>query len=315
MRNATVALTDRRWFDFHRSRSRGGRIDEVNFWRPLAQTEFRALLPGEPFFFRLKSPINAVAGYGFFATFSRLPIRDAWETFKEANGDPNFEGLVARIAGYRSQTPAQVLVDRRELACVILREVRILEEREWVPWGLEREWSRNNVTYKTYDLNHGAGRVLAGIIGAPQPSDLVAAYQPTFVDERSYSEGVYAVREGQGTFRVRVLDAYGRRCAVTGERSIPVLDAAHIQPYLGPASNHIQNGLTLRADLHRLFDAGYVTVTPDYEFKVSDRLNDEYANGRIYYELQDRRLMVLPDDPSSRPSRQALDWHASHVYR
>lgn len=75
------------------------------------------------------------------------------------------------------------------------------------------------------------------------------------------------------------------------------------------------NGLTLRADLHRLFDAGYVTVSPDYQLKVSDRLNDEYANGRIYYELRDRRLTVLPDDPSNRPSRQALDWYASHVYR
>lgn len=66
-RSAVVALTDRRWFDFLRSRAIDGRLDEVNFWRPKAQTEFRSLQPGEPFFFRLKSPVNAIAGYGFFS--------------------------------------------------------------------------------------------------------------------------------------------------------------------------------------------------------------------------------------------------------
>ena len=54
-----------------------------------------------------------------------------------------------------------------------------------------------------------------------------------------------AEREGQGAFRVRLLRAYEGRCAITGEHTEPVLDAAHIQPYLGPGSNHIQNGLLL----------------------------------------------------------------------
>lgn len=102
---------------------------------------------------------------------------------------------------------------------------------------------------------------------------------------------------------------------MTGERSMPVLEAAHIQPYLGPVSNHIQNGLTLRADLHRLFDAGYVTVTPDYRFKVSDRLYDEYANGRVYYALCDQPPLALLSDRSKRPSRGALEWHGTHRYR
>jgi hypothetical protein len=61
-RSTVVALTDRRWFDFLRSRARDGRLDEVNFWRPKAQTAFRSLLPGQPFFFRLKAPIHAIAG-------------------------------------------------------------------------------------------------------------------------------------------------------------------------------------------------------------------------------------------------------------
>lgn len=100
---------------------------------------------------------------------------------------------------------------------------------------------------------------------------------------------------------------YGRRCAVTGERALPVLDAAHIEPYLGPASNHIQNGLALRADIHRLYDTGYVTATPEYRVEVSRRLKEDFDNGEVYYQLGGTNLAVLPRDPTKRPSRQALE--------
>jgi hypothetical protein len=41
-----------------------------------------------------------------------------------------------------------------------------------------------------------------------------------------------------------------------------MLEAAHIQPYLEPAFNHVQNGLVLRAHLHRLCDTDHITFTP-----------------------------------------------------
>jgi putative restriction endonuclease len=40
-------------------------------------------------------------------------------------------------------------------------------------------------------------------------------------------------RLGQGGFRVVVMESYGRRCAVTGEKTLPVLEAAHIRPIFG----------------------------------------------------------------------------------
>jgi putative restriction endonuclease len=36
-------------------------------------------------------------------------------------------------------------------------------------------------------------------------------------------------RLGQGTFQVAVADAYGCACAVTGEHTLPALEAAQIQ--------------------------------------------------------------------------------------
>ena len=102
---------------------------------------------------------------------------------------------------------------------------------------------------------------------------------------------------------------------MTGERSRPTLDAAHIQPYLGPSSNHVQNGLALRADIHRLFDGGYVTVTPDLVFRVSPRLKREFENGQVYYALDGRSLISLPAHSRNRPSEEALDWHSRTMFR
>ena len=314
-RSAVVALTDRRWFDFLRSCATNGGLDEVNFWRPKAQTDFRYLQSGEPFYFRLKSPVNAVVGYGFFAHATRIPVRLAWEAFKERNGAPTFEGFVARIAEYRKQSPETVSADRAGLVCLIIRAVRFFSESAWRTWQGDRGWSRNIVAYKGYDLDEGPGIELRSMLEGLEPEDLEPVYRPTLYDSRVFEDRWVAVREGQGAFRVRILDAYGRRCAVTGERSLPVLDAAHIQPYRGPASNHVQNGLALRTDLHRLFDAGYVTVTPKRRFIVSRRLRDDYENGRVYYDLHGKELTVVPKDPGNLPSATALEWHANNVFR
>jgi putative restriction endonuclease len=56
-----VAATDHGWYQFLLARPE---ITEVNFWRP-GGASFTAVQPGEPFFFKLKSPyttyITAIA--------------------------------------------------------------------------------------------------------------------------------------------------------------------------------------------------------------------------------------------------------------
>ncbi len=115
-------------------------------------------------------------------------------------------------------------------------------------------------------------------------------------------------RLGQGGFRIAVMEAYGRACAVTGEHSLPVLEAAHIRPYADRGEHAVSNGLFLRSDIHRLYDRGYVTVTPDLEFRVSDRLKADFDNGKIYYELTGRKIHV-PEEVWLQPDRESLAWH------
>ena len=122
-------------------------------------------------------------------------------------------------------------------------------------------------------------------------------------------------RLGQGTFRVLVTDNYQRRCAVTREKALPVLDAAHIRPVTAGGQHRLDNGLLLRTDVHRLFlfDKGYVTGTPDGHFLVSRRLKDDFDNGEPYMPFHDQKIW-MPGDPVSQPSREGLEWHGDVVF-
>ena len=105
-----------------------------------------------------------------------------------------------------------------------------------------------------------------------------------------------------------------RRCAVTGERTLPALEAAHIRPYGDGGEHEARNGLLLRRDIHSLFDAGYVTVTPDRHFEVSRRIKDEFDNGRHYYALHGQPISV-PDAVIQGPDPVALARHNENCFR
>jgi len=307
-----VSITDQDWFTFLSTlaQSRGGRLDEVNFWRPKKKAALKIIDTGAPFFLRLKHPHLAIAGWGFFAHWQLLPFRDAWQVFGEKNGAGSFDAFARNIRRLRGADPT--VPGAAPLGCIVLRDVTFLPPDRWLSWRGTEGWRTQIVNDKSYELHEAPGRQLLALIQSqPEaaPPDLVAErFAPLDGDDRRWRETSVATRDGQGTFRLRVLDAYGARCALTGERVVPVLEAAHIQPYLGPASNHIQNGLLLRADLHNLYDAGYVTITPDYRFRVSDRVEAEYSNGKEYYAMQGRQIR-LPSDEHKWPSREALALH------
>ncbi len=129
------------------------------------------------------------------------------------------------------------------------------------------------------------------------------------------AEYLTRARLGQGAFRVLVTDAYQRRCAVTGEKTLPVLEAAHIKPYSLEGPHRIQNGLLMRSDLHKLFDLGYITVTPALKVEVSRRLREDWTNGRDYYALHGKTLVYLPESVDLHPSRDFLAWHNERRYK
>ncbi len=84
-----------------------------------------------------------------------------------------------------------------------------------------------------------------------------------------------SLREGQPVFRNTLLEIYEGRCAITGTAAIDVLEAAHILPYDGKHTNHPENGILLRADIHTLFDKGLIKIHADnYTVFIDKRLKD-----------------------------------------
>src|SRR5262249_45279328 len=163
------------------------------------------------------------------------------------------------------------------------------------------------VKFKGYSTSDEEGRrlweavqeALAGTAIPPGLAELQARYgEPVLVRPRL----------GQGAFRILVTDNYRRRCAISGERTLPALDAAHIRPFAEGGSHEVSNGVLMRRDIHSLFDLGYVTISPDMKFEVSRKIREEYENGRYYYSLHGTSIQ-MPDDASRQPNRSALTWH------
>jgi putative restriction endonuclease len=304
-----IGVTDDAWFKFLADR----RPDEVNFWQPGGTATFRALSPGELFLFKLHAPLNFITGGGFFVKHSLIPLSLAWEAFGEKNGTGDLSTFRDKVLRYRGRNlrfePDPII------GCIILSQPFFLDRAEWI--SAPTDWHANIVQGKTYNVDDQIGAALwnqiqerllrnklsddvAGVVAEPLP--------------RYGTEYLTKARLGQGTFRVLVTDAYSRRCAMTGEKTLPVLESAHIKPYASSGPHSVENGLLLRSDLHKLFDLGYITMTTDYRIEVSKRIKEEYENGRDYYALQGKSLISLPQEPLYRPSREYIDWHNTNVY-
>lgn len=309
----TIAPTDYGWY---RHLHESGPHDEVNFWRPSAQRKFLAQR-FSPFFFKLKAPHNAICGFGYFATYTALPAWLAWETFGSANGCADQASMEDRIQTirdrmrYRGEAPAE------QIGCILVVQPVFFPENDWV--AQPRSWPVRNLTPMRWDLTQGeGGRVWSACLARAARSELSSAEADMQVagegQVRFGAPQIVRPRVGQGTFRVEVTDAYERACAVTAEHSLPALDAAHIRPYASDGVHETRNGILLRADFHRLFDQGYVTVTPDLRLEVSRRLREEYANGRSYYPSHGS-LVRVPRAAGDRPDRELLAWHNERIFR
>lgn len=302
-----VGVTDNTWFNYQNQH----KFDEVNFWQPSATPPFKNAQEGMPFLFKLKKPNNHIAGGAFFVTYSTLPMTLAWDVFGAKNGADSLNNLKVLIDPLANGSRKDNLV-----GCTILTKPFFFSQENWIP--TPASFALNIVRGKMYNSEEDEGRQLW--MAVQERLTMTSLYNDiasveiknlSIKDEaEKYGKPYLAKpRLGQGAFRLLVTDAYHRRCAITGESTLPVLEAAHIVPYAQAGTHEVSNGLLLRADFHKLFDAGLVTVTPDMHITISPQIREAWFNGKAYYRLQGQPLASIPDLPAMRPNPDFLDWH------
>jgi putative restriction endonuclease len=310
--NFYLAVTDINWYNYLSKIN----PEDINFWQPGGRTNFRILSPGEPFLFKLKVH-NVIGGVGFFFKQIFLPLSLAWETFGERNGFDTlsqFQRAIMNLRKDKEDTNPQI-------GCLVLTNPVFFNSKDWIP--LPEDWKSNIVQGKTYNTNESIGKacwerveILLKEYLKDVPVNDSSCLVTQVPDSPIYGNPVLTkVRIGQGAFKISIIDAYNKRCSISGERTMPVLEAAHIKPYSEAGPNFIKNGLLLRSDIHKLFDSGYITITSDHKIEISNRIREEFENGREYYQYHGKDLSILPSRNEDRPFKDYIEWHNENVYR
>ena len=202
------------------------------------------------------------------------------------------------------------------IGCVVLTNPIFFKREDWIP--VPDDWPKSGIQQgKSYSTDEPIGKKFWQEIEkklelyrffsvADERKNQLVLQEP----EAQYGNSVLTkVRLGQGAFRMLITEAYSKKCAISGEKTLPVLEAAHIKPYAESGPHNISNGLLLRSDIHKLFDNYYLTITPEYKIEVSKRIKEEFENGKEYYQFHGKNLMVLPQMDMNKPNKDYISWH------
>ncbi len=309
-----LGVTDNNWFNYLSTIN----PEDINFWQPSGSVNFRVLTAGAPFLFKLKSPLNAIGGIGFFSSHSFLPMSVAWDTFENRNGCRTYAEFSKMILNYRKDKNNV----NPTIGCIVLTNPIFFKKEDWIETPLD--WGNSIVQGKSYDTNSNTGNEIWNKVEVLLKKYMQGIANNETTNNNLYEESLFPaygksfltkVRLGQGAFRVLVTDAYSRKCAITGEKTLPVLEAAHIKPYAECGPHFVSNGLLLRSDMHKLFDNGYLTITNDLKIEVSSRIREEFQNGKEYYQYHGKSLVKVPNKVSDLPDSEYIDWHNQHIYK
>lgn len=306
-----VGLTDSDWIARLSARSD---LTQANFWFPSAEQGFRALEHGGVFLFKTKAREGGqIVGGAIFDTYVRARLTDAWDWFGPDNGVGDLEEFRARVRHYR-RAPGELPPDA-EIGCVLLSLLDFFPSHEHL--ATPDDWSLNIVRGRTYETSelppgHSVVRAVSRFLGADIGHlDTL----PELWQDRVFGDPQLRIpRLGQGAFQAVIAENYRHRCAITGDKVRPVLEAAHILPVAHGGIHRPDNGLLLRSDVHTLYDRGYVAVDPQLRLMVSPRLREEFGNGDALYAKQGS-VIAVPDRRRDRPHREFLEWHVETVYQ
>lgn len=288
-----VAPTDINWFNYFRN---SVDCSEVNFWTP-TPWNLRRLKKGDKFYFLLKSPIRKIAGVGIYDIYLNLSARETWNKYGSKTGCHSFAELISRISGYINKNSIKrnegiINPENYIIGNVILKECEFWEADNYISINIKPQVVKikyiDNILLKNEENIEKDFQLLN--------------------ESRAKINVTTSGRVGQSNFSSKIFKAYKYKCCISNDECTEILHAGHIQGYINKNSHHIQNGLLLRVDFHKLYDSDLIYIDPSYKVHVSELIKSPY-----YRSFHGKRIN-LPEKESQWPSKIALE-SRRHAFR
>lgn len=180
--------------------------------------------------------------------------------------------------------------------------------------GEESIWNEFNSNWE--ELAFESERILAEYKGISIETQVELSSPEYFSFEGKEKHALVKLRVNQDFFRKSVLASYNNRCCVTGISVPELLVAGHIIPWSADKKNRMNpaNGLCMNALHDRAFDKGLITVTPDYELKIADKiLHDSLRTDAMnIFNSFNKKRIITPQ--KFFPAREFLEYHNKNIF-
>ena len=282
-------------------------FDEVNLWS--SNNRDSALEEGTLFLFRSKPDPSSneeyiVGGGRFYQAEKDMTYSEAWKYYREANGvmsEKEFHEIAEDEDG------------NKPIASNIIRSPFFLDKDEWIDYYkvISKEVPEKTPQEPLEYFEFGEEDTKNIWENIKEKFATIDAYK--YILENAKSPGDLVGKEtrpGQATFRKEVLKLFEDKCAVTGINATDIIEAAHIKPYSIVHEHKASNGISLRADLHKLLDSGYATIRKngeEFQFIISDKFwKNHNDSSEMYRECHEAKIKM----PSGwRIDEESLEWH------
>jgi len=147
-----ISTTDDNWFKFLKQNNFNS---YVNFWNP-TPWNIKKMKLGERWYFLLKSPIRAIAGFGEFYKYENLTAFEAWKLYGHKNGTVDLSEFINVIQIYIDKhsdklSGIKIDINTYKIGCIILNNCQFWDSDEYkVPEHYQISFKKQIVKYKYF---------------------------------------------------------------------------------------------------------------------------------------------------------------------
>jgi putative restriction endonuclease len=277
-----------------------GDVDFISYnWSP---SKYNRVKEGDLFLYRRPGSASEINGKFYF--FGAAKIESI-----EQIGEDRVKGIISKPISF---TP-----------------VLLPEDLEDFQWNFKQRGSNWGYFFHQYGMTKITKEDFVGVVNEAfslRAEIIPATGNELFEEVRTIQEqqrqhyyvddqvGLQNRRVGQSVFSEQVKKNFGYKCAITNIQTKSFLIGSHIIPWSERKDIRLdpQNGICLSVLLDKAFDKGYITVSPQFVIKVSNKVDEDPSLALELSKYHNQKIKVPRHQP---PKREYLEWHNEHVFK